>query len=354
MPERPLVVTFGEMLVRLSPTNNQRLFESEQVRAGFGGSEANVAVALSHLGVRCQYVTRLPDNLIGEVALKLLRDEGVKLGDVLRGPERMGLYFVEPGADVGAARVVYDRGGSAFANINFGMVDWFAVLSHASWFHSTGITAALGPGPVATLDAAITAARAQRVPVSIDLNYRPALWNHVDPLGVIAPLIRDIDLLIGNAHSVRAMLEVDINDATLSSPTGAEDLAKRLADQFRCRQVALTRREVCGARENRWSATLYDAKSGDVVSTEPCTVAVVDRIGAGDAFAAALISSLLQKRPLSAALEFAVAASAMKVGIPGDFNRVTVDEVDAYMRGTNSPPPAPEPGQGRSGEPPHR
>jgi 2-dehydro-3-deoxygluconokinase len=288
------------------------------------------------------------------MALKLLRDEGVKLGDVLRGPERMGLYFVEPGADVGAARVVYDRAGSAFANIAFRMVDWFAVLSHASWFHSTGITAALGPGPVATLDAAITAARAQRVPVSIDLNYRPALWNHVDPLGVIGPLIRDIDLLIGNAHSVRAMLEVAIDDATLSSPTGAEDLAKRLADQFRCRQVALTRREVSGARENRWSATLYDAKSGEVVSTEPCTVAVVDRIGAGDAFAAALIASLLQKRPLAPALEFAVAASAMKVGIPGDFNRVTVDEVDTYMRGSSPPQRAPEQVQGRSGEPPLR
>jgi len=353
LPERPLVVTFGEMLVRLSPTNHQRLFESEQVRAGFGGSEANVAVALSHLGVRCQYVTRLPDNLIGEVAIKLLRDEGVKLGDVLRGPERMGLYFVEPGADVGAARVVYDRAGSAFANITAGMVDWTAVLSHASWFHGTGITAALGPGPVAALEAAIGAARERRVPVSIDLNYRPALWNHVDPLGVIAPIVRDIDLLIGNAHSVRAMLEMDIDNATLSSQTGAQDLAKRLAEKFRCRRVALTRREVSGARENRWSATLYDARSGAAVSTEPRTVEVVDRIGAGDAFAAALIASLLQERPLPAALEFAVAASALKVGVPGDFNRATVDEVDAYMRSTRPPQAAPI-GQGRAGEPPLR
>ena len=172
--------------------------------------------------------------------------------------------------------------------------------------------------------------------------------------GVIAPIVRDIDLLIGNAHSVRAMLEVDINDAALSSPTGAQDLAKRLAGQFRCRRVALTRREVCGARENRWSATLYDANSGDVVSTEPRTVAVVDRIGAGDAFAAGLIASLLQKRPLAAALEFAVAASAMKVRIPGDFNRVTVEDVDAYMRGGNPPQPALDQVRGRSGEPPHR
>jgi 2-dehydro-3-deoxygluconokinase len=353
LPERPQVVTFGEMLVRLSPTNHQRLFESEQVRAGFGGAEANVAVALSHLGVRCQYVTRLPDNLIGEAAIRLLRDEGVKLGDVLRGPERMGLYFVEPGADVGAARVVYDRAGSAFANITAHMVDWSAVLSHASWFHGTGITAALGPGPVAALEAAIGAARDQRVPVSLDLNYRPALWNHVDPLGVIAPIVRDIELLIGNAHSVRAMLEVDIDDATLSSQTGARDLAKRLADTFRCRQVALTRREVCGARQNRWSATLYDAKSGEAVSTEPRTVEVVDRIGAGDAFAAALIASLLQQRPLPAALDFAVAASALKVGIPGDFNRATVEQVDAYMRGAKPPQPAPVE-RSRSGETPHR
>jgi 2-dehydro-3-deoxygluconokinase len=335
-----LVVTFGEMLVRLSPTNDRRLFESDQVRAGFGGAEANVAVALSHLGVRCQYVTRLPDNLIGEVALKLLRDEGVKLGDVLRGPERMGLYFVEPGADVGAARVVYDRAGSAFAAITPQMVDWPAVLAHASWFHSTGIVAALGPGPVATLTAAIATARERRVPVSIDLNYRPALWNHCDPLEVIGPIVGNIDLLIGNAHSVRAMLEVKITDAELSTAHGAQDLAKRIARQFGCRYVALTRREVCGVGENRWSATLFESKSGEVVSTEPCTVAVLDRIGAGDAFAAALIASLLQGRRLGSALEFAVAASAMKVRVPGDFNRVSVDDVDAYMRGTAPHRPA--------------
>ena len=242
----------------------------------------------------------------------------------------------------------------AFANVTSGMVEWSAVLAHAAWFHSTGITAALGPGPVATLESAITAARARRVPVSIDLNYRPGLWDGRHPPGVMAPLVRDIDLLIGNAHSVRAMLEVDLADAALATPAASRDLAKRLAHQLRCRQVALTRREVCGAHENRWSATLYDAKSEEVVSTEPCTVAVLDRIGAGDAFAAALIASLLQERPLSASLRFAVAASAMKVRVPGDFNRVTVSEVDDYLRGTNAFRPTMDGSRESPGEPLHR
>jgi 2-dehydro-3-deoxygluconokinase len=328
---QPRVVTFGEMLLRLSPRDHPRLFESEGMRAGFGGAEANVAVSLAHFGVRCEYVTRLPANLIGDAAIDVLRGEGVDTSRILRGPERMGLYFVEPGAHVGRSRVVYDRLGSAFAAITPTMLDWPALLAGAVWFHATGITAALGAGPVATLTAAIAAARSHGVPTSIDLNFRPALWGDRDPGPLVRPLIQRIDLLIANSHSVRAMLGVDAADDVLATPDGARGLASELAQRFECREIALTRREVHGANENRWSAMLYHAATGAIVASQTWTVTVVDRIGGGDAFVAALIAARLQGRASADAVEFAVAASALKLGIPGDFNRVTAAEVDQVL-----------------------
>jgi 2-dehydro-3-deoxygluconokinase len=200
------------------------------------------------------------------------------------------------------------------------------------WFHATGITAALGAGPVATLAAGIAAARTLGVPTSIDLNYRPALWRDRDPVAVVHPLVRGVDLLIGNPHSVRAMLGMDVADSAFTTPAGARGLARRIAGQFGCRHVALTRREVCGHGDNRWDATLYDATSDELVSSQRWTVGVVDRIGGGDAFAAALIAATLGGRNPLAAVEFAVAASALKLRVPGDFNRVTAPEVDEFFR----------------------
>lgn len=331
--EQPLVVTFGEMLLRLSPVNHPRLFQSDQMRAGFGGAEANVAVALSHLGVGCEYITRLPNNLIGDAALHVLRAEGVRIGGVMRGPERMGIYFIEPGADLDTARVVYDRAASAFATITPEMVDWSRALADAGWFHATGITAALGAGPLQTLEGAIEVARGHGTRISLDLNYRPALWLNRDPLPTIESLVRDVELLIGNPHSVRAMLRIDVADDCLATREGAGDLARRLADRFGCRRVALTRREVLSSRSHGWSATLYDATSGDISCSRRWEVGVLDRIGGGDAFAASLIASLLRGRGDADALEFAVGASALKLGIPGDFNRVTEAEVDKFLSG---------------------
>jgi 2-dehydro-3-deoxygluconokinase len=331
--KRPLVVTFGEMLLRLSPGDGPRLFESEQLRAGFGGAEANVAVSLAHFDIWCEYVTRLPANLIGDAAIATLRAEGVRVNRVLRGPERMGLYFVEPGADVGNSHVVYDRAASAFAAMTPSSLDWSTVFGGVAWFHATGITAALGPGPVATLSGAIAAARARGVPVSIDLNYRPALWHDRDPVPIVAPLIHGVDLLIANPHSARAMLGLDVADDAVATPDGARALAKRIADEVGCRRVALTRREVLGSSANRWSASLFDGTTDEIFVSRPWTVTVVDRIGGGDAFAAALIAALLQGRDPRDVLEFAVAASALKLRVPGDFNRVRTADVDQLLRG---------------------
>jgi 2-dehydro-3-deoxygluconokinase len=316
------VVAFGELLLRLSPPGEQRLFESQELHTFFGGAEANVAVALSHLGLEADYVTRLPEGPLGDAALDALRREGVGTASILRGGARLGLYFVEPGADLRTMRVVYDRAGSALAQIDPGDIDWARVLAGAGWFHSTGITPALGDGPAAALARAIAAARAAHVPVSLDLNYREALWRGRDPRGLVEPLARQADVLIGNREAVRALLGVE--------GTG-DALASLLAERYGSRVVAITQREILGAREHAWSATLYDAATGSLARSRRHVVRVVDRVGGGDSFAAGLIAALLGKQAPAAALEFAVAAGALKLAVPGDFGRATAEDVERLV-----------------------
>ena len=317
------VVTFGELLLRLSPPGEERLLASPQLVTYFGGAEANVAVALCHLGVPCDYVTRLPENPLGDAGLEALRREGVGTRWIARGGERLGLYFVEPGADLRMMRVVYDRAASAFAQIDPASIDWAAVLADAVWFHATGITPTLGEGPARALTDAVARARAARRPVSIDLNYREALWRGRDPRPVIEPLVRGADLVIGNAAAVRAMLGIEAPDGSL---------AQRIADGLGCRYVAVTQREAIGARTHAWSAVLYDAAAGQCATSRREEVTVVDRVGGGDCFAAALIARLLAGAPPDDALEFAVAASALKLTVPGDFSRASVADVEAWRR----------------------
>lgn len=317
------VVTFGELMLRLSPPGQERLFQSPELRAGFGGCEANVAVGLAHLGVRAEYVTRLPDTPIGRAALHALQAEGVGTGWIVLGGERLGIYFVEPGADIRTGRVVYDRTGSAFAGIAPGAVDWARALAGAAWLHGSGITPALGEGPRAALAAAIAAARGSGASISLDLNYRPALWHGRDPRPVMAPLVQGADLLIGNRDAAGAMLGVEASD---------DSLAARIADRLGCRRVALTRREVLSASEHGWSATLYDAPSGGAWSSRRYQVRVVDRVGGGDSFAAGLIAALVADRELADAVQFAAAAGALKLTIPGDWNRATPEEIEQLVR----------------------
>lgn len=312
------VVTFGELLLRLSPPGEERLLASPQLVTCFGGAEANVAVALSHFDVPCDYVTRLPENPLGDAGLEALQREGVGTRWTLRGGERLGLYFVEPGADLRTMRVVYDRSASAFATLDPDALDWSAILAGATWFHATGITPALGDGPARALVAALRQARATRAPVSFDLNYRAALWRGRDPRPIIEPLARGADLVIGNAAAVQAMLGLDV-------PSGV--LAERIGQHLGCRYVAVTQRESIAARTQRWSATLYDAGAGRCVASTQHEIDVVDRVGGGDCFAAALIARLIAGAPPAEALEFAVAASTLKVTQPGDFSRLSVADV---------------------------
>ncbi len=312
------VVTFGELLLRLSPPGEEKLFESGGLVTFFGGAEANVAVGLSHLGVRCEYVTRVPENPIGEGGVAALEREGVGTAWILRGGERLGIYFAEPGSDLRAMRVVYDRAGSAFAHIDPRALDWPTILAEAEWFHASGITAALGDGPATALATAMTCARNRGIPVSFDLNYREALWRGRDPRPLIEPLVRQASVLIGNAAAADAMLGITSDDGAL---------AQQLADRFGAGRVAITRREILGAREHGWSALLYDAATRSQVASRRHRVQVVDRVGGGDSFAAALIAKLLGGDAPADALEFAVAASALKLTVPGDFSRASAAQV---------------------------
>jgi 2-dehydro-3-deoxygluconokinase len=315
------VVAFGELMMRLSPPGHERFLQSPMLRTWFGGSEANVAVGLAHLGVGSRFVTRLPANPLGDGALAAMRAEGVDTTGIVRGGERLGLYFVEPGVDVRGMRVVYDRAHSAFSTLTPEMFSWPALLANASWFHVSGITPALGAGPAQSALDACAAARARGIPVSIDLNYRPALWSGRDPRPTMRALVDGCDVLIGNAGAIEAMLGI----------AAGPQVAEQVADETRARQVILTHRDVRSASEHRWSATVFDAASRRQFESRPYVVQVVDRVGGGDSFVAAWVYARLAQRSLEDALAFATAASALKLTIPGDFNRVTVDEVDHVL-----------------------
>lgn len=317
------VVTFGEVLLRLGPPGHERLLQSPELRVFFGGSEANVAVSLAHFGLRSEHVTRVPANAIGDAGLRALRAEGVSTDAAVRGGTRLGIYFVEPGAGLRPMRVVYDRAGSAFSQVDAGLFDWRRILDGAAWFHVSGITPALGGGAARCAEEAVAAARAAGATVSVDLNYRAALWAERDPRPVVRALVAAADLLIANAAAADAML-----DLPAGGDVAAKSLAGRIIEAAGCRRVALTCREQHSASEHGWSATLHDAEGRRSYASRRYQVRVVDRVGGGDSFAAALIFALLGGRPAQEALDFAVAASALKLTIPGDWNRVSVDEVE--------------------------
>ena len=326
------IVTFGEIMLRLSPPGQERLFQSPRLRTFFGGSEANVAASLAHLGERSDYVTRLPANPVGDAALSALRAEGVGCEGIVRGGDRLGIYFVESGADIRPLKVVYDRTGSAFSALDPAEFDWRSLLRGADWLHLSGITPALGEGPARAAQQAADAARALQVKLSIDLNYRPALWSGRDPVPVTRALVRGADLVIGNPGAVQAMLGVGPGEG--GSGDTPRETSQALVEELEVRGVALTSRKVVSASEHGWSAALYDPCTGQLHQSRRWQVRVTDRVGGGDSFCAALIHALLRGRNSAEALQFATAASALKLTIPGDFNRVTADEVDALLSRT--------------------
>jgi 2-dehydro-3-deoxygluconokinase len=333
-------ITFGEIMLRLSPPGFERFFQSPVLQATFGGGEANVAVSLAQFGFESHYVSRLPANAIGDAAIRALRAEGVRTEHVVRGGERIGVYFAETGASQRASNVIYDRAHSAIAELEPGTVTWAPLFAGADWFHVTGITPALGQSAAACTLEAIDAAVAAGVPVSIDLNYRKKLWSEQQAQATMRPLMPKATLVVANEEDIQSVLglavpHTDVTSASLNVE-GYHQVARQIACEFGVKMVAVTLRESVSASDNGWSALLFDGSTGRLHSSQRYPVRLVDRIGGGDSFAAGLIYGLVSGRGPEAALRFAVAASALKHTIPGDFNRVSVAEVDRLARGDAS------------------
>jgi 2-dehydro-3-deoxygluconokinase len=336
----PKTITFGEIMLRLSPPGFERLFQSPVLSATFGGGEANVAASLAHFGLESHYVTRLPSHAIGDAALRALRAEGVRTDHVVRGGDRVGIYFAETGASQRASTVIYDRAHSSISEITADAVDWNRVMEGAAWFHVTGITPALGEKGAAATRTAVAAAKRAGARVSVDLNYRKKLWSEAQAQATMRPLMREVDVVVANEEDLQSVLGVHVAGADVTSGTldvsGYQEAAAEVTRQFGPPLVAITLRESMSASDNGWSGVLWDGGSGTLHRSQRYVVRLVDRIGGGDSFAAGLIYALVTGRPHEAALRFAVAASALKQTIPGDFNRVTVAEVDALAKGDAS------------------
>jgi len=332
------VITFGELMLRLGPPGFERLLQSPMLCATFGGGEANVAVSLAQFGLDSRYVTRLPSNAIGDAAVRALRAEGVRTDAIVRGGSRMGVYFTETGASQRASTVLYDRANSAISEWPPDAVDWDGVMKGAAWFHVTGITPALGAKTTAATVAAVAAAKRAGARVSIDLNYRKKLWTQAQAQQTMRPLMRDVDVVIANEEDLQCVLGIDVEGADVTSGTlnvaAYRAAAERVTRDLGPSMVAITLRESLSASDNGWSAVLWDGKT--MHQSQHYNVRLVDRIGGGDSFAGGLIYGLLTGRSNEAALRFAVAASALKQTIPGDFNRATVAEVDALAAGDAS------------------
>jgi 2-dehydro-3-deoxygluconokinase len=333
-------VCFGEIMLRLSPPGFERLFQSPTLQASFGGGEANVAVGLAQFGCDSHYVTRLPANPVGDAAVRALRAEGVNVEHVIRGGARLGVYFAETGASQRPSTVVYDRGHSAISELQPGSIPWHDVFDRAGWFHWTGITPALGPSAAACTHEAIQAAKRAGVRTSVDLNYRGKLWSAHDAQQTMRPLIAGADLVIANEEDLQSVLGVDVRGADVVAAaldaSAYRDAMTRVTREFGVAQVAVTLRESLSASDNAWSAVLFDASTRGFYQSQRYVVRLVDRIGGGDSFAAGLIYGALSGRDHDSSLRFAVAASALKQTIPGDFNRVSLAEVDRLVAGDAS------------------
>lgn len=332
------VVTFGEIMMRLSPPGMLRFAQARSFDVVYGGGEANVAVSLANYGVPVEYVTRLPDNEIGRACLRFIRENGVGVKHIVWGGERLGIYFLEMGAVMRGSQVVYDRAHSSIATIQPGMIPWEQVFADATWFHWTGITPAISQGAAEVCLEAVRAAKAAGLTVSCDLNYRSKLWKWGKKAGeVMAELVPYCDVAIGNEEDAAQVFGIHAPDTDVTS--GQVDAAKyrsvceALHERFpNLKTIAITLRGSLSASHNTWSGILWDEGHVYVAPTYDITH-MVDRVGGGDSFMGGLIYGLLTYTDKQNALNFAVAASAFKHTIFGDFNMVTVSEVEKLMGG---------------------
>ncbi|MBR2837683.1 MAG: sugar kinase [Kiritimatiellae bacterium] len=333
-------VTFGEIMMRLNPEGYLRFVQAGKFEVSYAGGEANVAVSLANYGMDASFVTKLPDNPLGASARNALRQFGVDTSGIVWGGPRLGIYFAEKGASQRASKVVYDRAGSSIALAKRGDFDWAKLLKGAKWFHFTGITPALGGEcPAICLDA-LKYCRAHRITVSCDLNYRGKLWTKAEAGRCMAKLVPYADVLIANEADAADVFGIvgegsDVESGKLDK-AGYVSVAEQLVKRFGCRKVAVTLRTSLSASDNLWAGMLYDAKTKKACFSREHRLHIVDRVGGGDSFGGGLIYALATGRRDADAIEFAVAASALKHSIELDFNHVSVAEVETLAAGNGT------------------
>ncbi|MBC8403469.1 MAG: sugar kinase [Candidatus Marinimicrobia bacterium] len=336
--DRKKVITFGEIMLRLAPNNFERIIQAKQFQAIYGGGEANVAISLALFGEETYFVSRIPNNLVGDAAVNSLRSFGVLTDYILRGGQRIGIYFLEHGASIRPSKVVYDRAGSAVSMLEPGMIDWKNILHEMTWFHITGITPALSPSCAAASIEALKIAKTLGLTVSCDLNYRKKLWSRNEAAKVMSELIQFVDVIISNEEDAADVFGIhaknnDVTNGNLSVE-GYRIVAEQLMDRSSAKLIAITLRESLSASDNNWSAILYDGEN--LYNSRKYSIHIVDRIGGGDSFGAGLIHGLINGWKRQDTLDFAVAASALKQTILGDFNLVNENDVMEVVNGNLS------------------
>jgi len=331
------IITFGELMLRLQPYHYERFVQCDNVEFTFGGGEANVAVSLANFGLESRYVTKLPAHAIGQGAVDALRAFGVDTSAIVRGGERIGIYFLEKGASQRSSVCIYDRAGSAIQEAVPSDFDWDRIFEGADWFHFTGITPALGESAAQICLEACKAAKNRGLTISCDLNYRSKLWTTEEAAAVMGQLNEYVDVYILNEEHARIIFGVraeedQVRDGRLTKE-GYTAIAGQLAERFGFAKVVLTIRSSSSASRNDFSGMLYDGERAYFSRTYHLDI--IDRVGGGDAFTAGLIYALVTGKESQAALEFAAAAGALKHSVEGDFNRVSAAEVEALAGGSS-------------------
>ena len=332
------IISFGEIMMRLQPPGFQRFAQATSFDVVYGGGEANVAYSLAQFGMDAAFVTRLPNNPIGDSAIGELNRYGVDTSKIVRGGERMGIYFCEKGASVRASKVVYDRKYASISTSAIEDFDWKNIFKGVKWFHFTGITPALGGNLPEICLIACKTAKELGVKVSCDLNYRKNLWTTAQAKETMTKLMPFIDLLIANEEDAEKVFGIKPDKNDISSGVldiqGYKDVAQKLVNTFGFKQVAITLRESFSASKNGWSGLLYDNNA--FYKAKRYDIDIIDRVGGGDSFGAGLIYAMLNGKDPQSAIEFAVAASAFKHTIEGDYNIVSVAEVETLASGDAS------------------
>ena len=329
------IVTLGEIMLRLSPAGNYRFVQSESFQIFPGGGEANVAVSLANYGHTACFVSKLPSHEIGQIAVNALRRYGVKTEYISRGGDRGGLYYAETGASMRPSKVIYDRAHSAIAEADISDFDFDKIMEDADWFHWSGITPAISDKAAEIVRVACEAAKRHGVTVSVDLNFRKKLWTSEKAISVMRPLMQYVDVCIGNEEDANMCLGYKPDADVEGGKTDAEgyyEIFKGMMKEFGFKYVVSTLRESYSASHNGWKALIYDGKTF-YESKHYDINPIIDRVGGGDSFSAGLIHGLLSYKDQAKALEFAVAASALKHTIPGDFNLVSTSEVESLAKG---------------------